>query len=224
MRFYPVLAGMLVAGIGMTTQAQAANLLVNGGFELTNNGFSQTVTPEGWTSIGPSNGVIAYSDFNTPPYQGSHYYDEGGFGNSADGPGDGIGQTVNTVAGQKYTLTFGLSMENVSGTETADVMIGNQLNQYTLVPNGLHNAFEELDAPFLTKTISYFATGSTTTIAFTTDANSLSFGNDDPMIDGVTFSSASAVPEPATWTMLLIGFGAVGRMLRSRRRTPGLAA
>jgi uncharacterized RDD family membrane protein YckC len=28
----------------------------------------------------------------------------------------------------------------------------------------------------------------------------------------------SAVPEPATWAMFLVGFGAIGVMLRKRRR------
>lgn len=35
----------------------------------------------------------------------------------------------------------------------------------------------------------------------------------------------SAVPEPATWAMMIVGFGAVGSMVRtSRRRNPRLAA
>lgn len=33
----------------------------------------------------------------------------------------------------------------------------------------------------------------------------------------VRFSSASAVPEPATWAMMITGFGLVGAMLRRRR-------
>ncbi|TAL35659.1 MAG: PEP-CTERM sorting domain-containing protein [Phenylobacterium sp.] len=28
----------------------------------------------------------------------------------------------------------------------------------------------------------------------------------------------AAVPEPATWTMMILGFGAAGAMLRTRRR------
>ncbi len=35
---------------------------------------------------------------------------------------------------------------------------------------------------------------------------------------GVRFSVESAVPEPATWTMMIFGFGAIGFGLRSRRK------
>jgi hypothetical protein len=42
---------------------------------------------------------------------------------------------------------------------------------------------------------------------------------DDFTIDTV----ASAVPEPATWAMMIVGFGAVGTMVRSRRRLAAAA-
>lgn len=54
-------------------------------------------------------------------------------------------------------------------------------------------------------------------------------GGGDPLISGVTFLSTgnsmevddlavSAVPEPATWGLMLMGFAAVGRSMRARRR------
>jgi len=36
--------------------------------------------------------------------------------------------------------------------------------------------------------------------------------------------SSSAVPEPATWAMMLLGFGAIGSVVRRRRRVEGLPA
>ena len=38
------------------------------------------------------------------------------------------------------------------------------------------------------------------------------------------FQTGSAVPEPATWAMMLLGFGAIGTSLRIRRRTLPQAA
>jgi hypothetical protein len=37
-------------------------------------------------------------------------------------------------------------------------------------------------------------------------------------IDNLQFRTSGAVPEPATWAMLLLGFGFVGSAMRSRRR------
>lgn len=39
----------------------------------------------------------------------------------------------------------------------------------------------------------------------------------------VNFSFVSPVPEPATWTMMLLGFGGVGMVIRRRRKTLRLA-
>ena len=38
----------------------------------------------------------------------------------------------------------------------------------------------------------------------------------------LTFAAASAVPEPSTWAMMLLGFGVVGFSTRRARKRPGL--
>jgi hypothetical protein len=52
----------------------------------------------------------------------------------------------------------------------------------------------------------------------------ISFGGSAPATGGVatgnlTFQPAAAVPEPATWAMMLLGFGAMGFAITRRRRT-----
>lgn len=202
------------------TSVQAANLITNGGFEVSDNGFSPTITPVGWTNIGHSDGVISYSAFSTPAYDGSYYYDEGGYGDPGNEPGDGIEQSVATTIGQSYSVTFGLTGENSSGVEIADVSItGAPLTQYTLDTDTSYASFQD---PFKTETIGFTATSALTTIAFTTDANSPSFGNNDPLIDGVQLTTATtsvgAVPEIGTWMMMILGFGLIGGMIRRAYR------
>ena len=43
-------------------------------------------------------------------------------------------------------------------------------------------------------------------------------------MDNLTFEIGAAVPEPATWAMMIIGFGAVGSMVRTSRRRNAFAA
>ena len=73
----------------------------------------------------------------------------------------------------------------------------------------------------LAATISGLSIASGANFAFRwTDLNST--GNDHGLaIDNVSITSrlaAGAVPEPATWAMMLLGFGAIGTMLRKRAR------
>ena len=41
--------------------------------------------------------------------------------------------------------------------------------------------------------------------------------------EGVSFALTPAVPEPATWAMMLIGFGAIGQQMRRKRKAAQFA-
>ena len=51
------------------------------------------------------------------------------------------------------------------------------------------------------------------------------YGYDQLILDNINISAplSSAVPEPATWAMMIIGFGAVGSMVRTSRRRQAYA-
>ena len=204
-----VLAMATVAALA-SSPVYAANLLVNGDFEAST---SPTTTPTGWTNVGHSDGVIPYTIGPVPAYDGNYFYDLGGYGDASGPVGDGIQQAVATIVGAAYTLTFGLSSEDVSGQTVLLVSIGGQNTPFLLTAGGTYFL-----KGFTTQTINYVATSSSTLISFIEQVN-MSGGNNDPMIDGVIFSpAAGGVPEPATWAMMVLGVGFVGGALRSRRK------
>ena len=45
-----------------------------------------------------------------------------------------------------------------------------------------------------------------------------------PLSGAVTLGLGSAVPEPATWAMMLVGFGGLGAAMRTRRRSAAATA
>jgi hypothetical protein len=209
------LSALAISAALVGSSASAANMLVNGGFEASS---SQTTTPPGWTNIGHTDGVISYANFGTPAYEGRNYYDIGGFGSPTPGVGDGITQTVATAIGQAYQLTFGYTGENTAGVTTVlDVLVGAQTFHFTINADNSGLFLK----PFVTTTIDYVATAALTAISFKI-GSSTQIGYNDPLIDGVSFDVAKGggggVPEPATWAMMILGFGAVGTMLRTQRR------
>ncbi|MBN9507358.1 MAG: PEP-CTERM sorting domain-containing protein [Altererythrobacter sp.] len=42
--------------------------------------------------------------------------------------------------------------------------------------------------------------------------------NDGFKLESLKFTSVPAVPEPSTWLMMILGFGLVGGVMRSKRR------
>nr|WP_295372407.1 PEPxxWA-CTERM sorting domain-containing protein [uncultured Sphingosinicella sp.] len=112
-----------------------------------------------------------------------------------------------------YTGSIGV-FEGFSGT-------GKLLATLTLSPNaGSCPGYNAQFCPFSAVGVSF--TGTAHSIAFGGVANQIAF-------DDITFGSATpgggagAVPEPATWAMLLVGFGLIGGTMRRGRRTLAFA-
>ncbi len=116
-----------------------------------------------------------------------------------------LSQLIATTSGQSYTLSFWYNA------------VGKSANGFNVTWNGatVFSVTNQMTSGFQHITANVLGSGS--------DALVFTAYNDryNTMLDNVSVSAvASAVPEPATWAMMIIGFGATGVMIRaSRRRT-----
>jgi hypothetical protein len=110
-------------------------------------------------------------------------------------------QSIQSLAAGNYTVQFELA-GNLRGApaETTIVSIGGQSQSIT--PSNTQ--------PYTLETLHF--TGASGQLSFTDSGPSTQQGN---LLDDVVVSS---VPEPATWAVMLVGFGAVGGTIRSRRK------
>lgn len=108
--------------------------------------------------------------------------------------------------GQAYKLSFDSAGSLIVPTNTFTVTILGG------APSALYNP----TTTYSNNVINFTATSTSGTIDFN---GSLIAGNTATAIDNLVLS---AVPEPATWAMLVIGFGMVGFV--ARRRTAAVAA
>ncbi len=119
-------------------------------------------------------------------------------------------------AGQPATLTFVQPLSNLSflwgSPDTYNVLtLTTNQNVYTYTASGLNFAVTNGDQSF--SQYVQFAASAGETIS------SVSFNNSQPVDAFETANfSVTAVPEPATWAMLMLGFGMVGGAARYRRR------
>ncbi len=204
---------ILIAGAGAATLLAAA--LPAGAQVVLHDDFDSATQTLNWTgdSVFTSTSAPASVDLI-----GTGFYDfQPGNGNYVDL--DGTTGNGNNPAGQLtsvasfgagvYTLSFLLGgNDRTEQTQSTTISLGNWST--TLTPTAY--------APFALQTFS-FTTSVAGKLVFTENGPSDQQGN---LLDNVTLS-AGGVPEPASWALMLLGFGGLGAMLRVRRRQTACA-
>lgn len=188
------------ATIGAVPAQAAVNLVTNGSFE---GGFVGE-NPDGWNTInaasGSSQGLGAGATF---AYDGTHYWGFSAVGSSDDA----LYQDVSVTSGETYDVSFAVHPD------------GGKPSDFTFAVDGV--TLLDLVNPAAVSDLStknYVI--ETLTVKATSNVMDLSFGGRDVpggiRLDDVSLTAA--VPEPATWAVMLIGFGGVGGLLRRGRR------
>ena len=220
----------LLATLSAAPATAATNLIANGSFEQ---GLA------GWTVV---NNGQTNSDAQVIGYNQASAYPTGAFGEavptdnntsnprfdavgsnflylSTDTGNNTLSQTVNLVGGVSYTFGFDYYLP-ANGYANP--------NNATLVASLAGSEFARFDLGSQAATTWLYTSAARTFTASQSGAFTLSFSGNgytakDVAIDRVFLAPTAAVPEPATWAMMIAGFGLVGGALRNangrRRKT-----
>jgi len=214
-------AGMLMLGPALSG-AKAANLLTNGDFEngtysLPISGGTDNGIPNGWTpnaSFENQNGfnIVQLTGGSSGPSESGSYFLYMG---SENGTTSTLSQTVSDVPGVTYDVTFWAykggppvlasdSFFNVSVGAQGVTLLG------TLTSETSYSEYA----------FNFVGTGSDT-LTLSAQQEYCCWIADNFSITG---TPVSAVPEPSTWAMLLLGFGGIGFVAYRRKSKPVLMA
>jgi PEP-CTERM motif len=191
----PMKTKLAVVGLALALSSVSAQA------DLVQNGGFETGDFSGWTQTGNTGftGVAAGV---------AHSGNFGAFFGAVGSLG-GITQTLSTISGTSYLIDFWLQSDG--GTPSRAV-----------VTFGGNTIFDQTNLPASSYTEHSF------TVAATSNSTVLSLTfRDDPgffSLDDVSVNVASAVPEPSTWAMLLIGFAGLGFMAYRRKKIVTLQA
>jgi choice-of-anchor C domain-containing protein len=203
-----VLASILSVTL-FSVNAEAA-IVSNGSFEGLTQGDFSTIT------TGPSGAAISgWTVTGSIDWINSYWTAQNGQ-NSIDllgGSSGTIAQTLNTIAGQQYELTYWLS-GNPDLTSTAirngvvTIDMASTDFSYNLSPTN-----SRTNMNWTEQTLFFTANSNSTTLQFSSTATggNCCYG---PALDDV---AVTAVPEPSTWAMMILGFVGVGFMAYRRK-------
>lgn len=145
---------------------------------------------------------------------GTYWQAPPGGGNSVDLAGNSegtIAQTISTVAGQSYQLSFALSGNPDGGPTVKVLQVGFGASTATFnYDRSVYNN-DKGNMMFVLDTANFVATGSSTTLSFSDIGGAPGYYG--AVIGNV---AVTAVPEPTT---LIAGLGALGLALAGMRRS-----
>ena len=222
------------ASLALGSAAQAANLVVNGDFTQLSNGvgqFDTNTTVTGWSGGGGYNFVMSVADVGgTGTFGNLSLWDAAnggtstwnglaaGSGNFAALDGDfetsAISQTINGLTvGKTYLLGFDYAFGQQTGFS------GDTLQKLTASFGGLSATSSTFTVPSHGFTGWQFVSGLVTATSSSETLSFLANGNlPVPPFALVSNVSLTAVPEPSTWALTILGFAGLGAALRVRRR------
>lgn len=222
------------AGIVLATcpigAAQAATV-VNGSFEGNPANDSQPVqvgdstTIHGWTVINSSGATtgggkeiawLANGAYGIYTPFGNDYLDLTGYSGSTGN--SGVSQTISTVIGGAYTLSFYLGQFQNAAPVSVLASAGTQSMTIT-DPNTVGTLAN--GTLWSLQTFNFTATSDSTTLSLYNGTTNTDFiGLDNVSISGGP--AVGGVPEPASWAMMIVGFGMIGAGMRYRKRRTAL--
>jgi hypothetical protein len=205
---------LAAVAIGLVPATASAQAVTNGGFEQppvsdTCCNTAPPATIPGWTvTTGNVNVVNGTFNGTTTPgpnlaFEGTQYLDLVGQGGTG-----GISQTLSLTPGGTYDLTFAFSNNGFSPNESTSASASFMIDGLSGTVS--HSTATASNLNWLIFSGNFVATG-TDTLNFT---NLTGGPNEGIFLDAI---SITAVPEPATWAMMLLGFGAIGFAMRRRR-------
>jgi hypothetical protein len=210
------IVAVAIAAFGLgASGAHAAQILglYNTGVDATGTPLAENALDTHWTVTGAANPVVYDNAAYTVPSDARFIAQEAG------------GQY--TTNPNTYSLTFDLTGLNATTAQLSGMFEADNFATVFLNGHQLAQDVQGTDTSNFTTPTAFSASSSD----FVAGANVLSVVLTDTgqpsavLISGLsgTADLAGVVPEPAAWTLMIVGFGAAGAMLR-RRRQAALAA
>jgi hypothetical protein len=211
---HPLAAAALLAAMAAPAHA---NLLVNGSFESGNFAPPGNATMSlpigstaitGWTVVGDVTAWIgAGSSWGLSASDGDRFLDLTDYAPGA--PFGGVAQTISTLAGATYRLSFDLGSSTYWGRVSAlQASAGGTSAIFTGAATGGNNDWESFSMLFTAPTAS-------TAVSLLGTTGQWYIGLDNVDVELV---SAPPVPEPGAVWLMMAGLGAMAAIVRTSRR------